>query len=553
VYPPGQFSPWNSAELRTAPGRPGLGAGPGPDPAEPGYSQLAVSDPSADATATQTWAVLDDGDLSGEWTSPPAKPGQAGPGASPAGPGARSPFEAADAAAAGPPWPGGLPGAEPPAGLTGPAGPGQRADPAPAGYPGEPGAPRPGGRLAARRSREAAMDTAQDTAGDTRSRDTGGLSPGGFGTGSSGTGGFGTGGVGTRDSGTGEFGTGSVGTRDSGTGEFGTGGFDTGGFGTGGFGTGEFGTGGFDTGGLDTGGFDTGGFGTGGFDSEGPGTGGFGAPAEPGRRAGRDGSPAGAPPRGSRSAARGRTPRKPRKPVSRVKMWLMPAGMLVLVAALITVVYLQFGKGKSNTSSAGSAARHPAAAASSAPPGPWKHITTRQDDPMALALAELFPARFTAGTTSAVRTVQKASGANCAKMVLGGKLQAALRKGGCTQVMRASYLATGQKIMATIGVLNLANVTDSGQAGKATGASAFIKQLPGAKGPTRNLMKGTGLEEAEIKGHYLILTWAEFTNLKAPAGPKQRAQLDAFSRALVGSTANVSLTSRELLGKPSAP
>jgi hypothetical protein len=234
-------------------------------------------------------------------------------------------------------------------------------------------------------------------------------------------------------------------------------------------------------------------------------------------------------------------------------MWLMPAGMLVLVAALITVVYLQFGKGQSNTSSAGSAARHPAAAASSAPPGPWKHITTRQDDPMALTLAELFPARFTAGTTSAVRTVQKASGANCAKMVLGGKLQAALRKGGCTQVMRASYLATGQKIMATIGVLDLANVTDSGQAGKATGASAFIKQLPGAKGPTRNLMKGTGLEEAEIKGHYLILTWAEFTNLKAPAGPKQRAQLDAFSRALVGSTANVSLTSRELLGKPSAP
>ena len=149
--------------------------------------------------------------------------------------------------------------------------------------------------------------------------------------------------------------------------------------------------------------------------------------------------------------------------------------------------------------------------------------------------------------------MQRASGANCAKMVLGGKLQAALRKGGCTQVMRASYLSTGQKIMATIGVLNLANVTDSERAGQVTGATAFIKQLPGAKGPTRNLMKGTGLEEAEIKGHYLILTWAEFTSLKAPKGPKQRAQLDAFSRTLVGSTANVSLTSRELLGKPATP
>jgi hypothetical protein len=235
-------------------------------------------------------------------------------------------------------------------------------------------------------------------------------------------------------------------------------------------------------------------------------------------------------------------------------MWLMPAGMLILVAALIAVVYTQFGTGHpGHTTGAASASQRPTAAASSAPPGPWKHITTRQDDPMALTTAELFPARFTAGATSAARTAARASGANCAKMVLGGKLQAALRKGGCTQVMRASYLSPGQKIMATIGVLNLANVTGSQRAGQATGATAFIKQLPGAKGPTRNLMKGTGLEEAEIKGHYLILTWAEFTNLKAPKGPKQRAQLDDFSRALVGSTANISLTSRELLGKPATP
>jgi len=642
VYPPGQFSPWNSPELRTAAGLAGHTAGLGPDLDEPGYSQLAVSDPSADATATQTWAVLDEADLGGEWTSPPAKPpsqagpgtghpgpgtGQPGTGPGPAGAGSRGPFGATDAAAASASWQAGQPGSEPPAGLTGPAG-GQRPDPAGPGYPGAPGAPRPGGRLAARRSREAAaMDAAQDTAGDIRSRDTGGSGAGGFDTGGFGTsgagtadrgsrdtGGFGTGGFGTggfdtggfetggldtggfetrgfdagasgasgagtadrgsRDTGgfdtggfdtggfdtggfdTGGFGASGAGTADRGsrgTGGFGTGGFDTGGFGTGGFGTGGFDTGGFDTGGFDTGGFETGGFDTGGFEAADTGTGGFGARADSGTRTGRDTGPGGTPPRGSRSAARGRTARKPRKPVSRVKMWLMPAGTLVLVGALITVVYLQFGPRQRGASSAGSASRHPAAAASAVPAGPWKHITTRRDDPTALTLAELFPAQINSGGTTAVRTVQKASGANCAKMVLGGKLQAALRKGGCTQVMRASYLSTGQKIMATIGVLNLANVTNSEQAGQVTGATAFIKQLPAAKGPTRNLMKGTGLEEAEIKGHYLILTWAEFTSLKAPAGPKQRAQLDAFSRALVGSTANISLTSRELLGKPATP
>jgi hypothetical protein len=119
--------------------------------------------------------------------------------------------------------------------------------------------------------------------------------------------------------------------------------------------------------------------------------------------------------------------------------------------------------------------------------------------------------------------------------------------------MRASYLSAGQKIMATVGVLNLANVTDTERAGKATGATAFIKQLAGRRGPTKNLTKGTGLEEAQIKGHYLILTWAEFTNLKAPGSAARRKQLDTFSRQLVASTAGISLTSRMVFGKPEIP
>ncbi len=82
VYPPGQFSPWNAPELRaiSAAGRSGLTAGSGPETSEPGYPLLAVSDPSADATATQTWAVLDDAQLAvlddaqlaGEWTAAPS-------------------------------------------------------------------------------------------------------------------------------------------------------------------------------------------------------------------------------------------------------------------------------------------------------------------------------------------------------------------------------------------------------------------------------------------------------------------------------------------------
>src|SRR6185437_7715445 len=74
VYPPGQFSPWNTPELRTASvaGRAGAAAavdGAAGDGGQPGYSLLAVSDPSADATATQTWTVLDDSQQTGEWTA----------------------------------------------------------------------------------------------------------------------------------------------------------------------------------------------------------------------------------------------------------------------------------------------------------------------------------------------------------------------------------------------------------------------------------------------------------------------------------------------------
>ncbi len=67
MYPPGQFSSWNRASTRAAwLGVEGQGGARGEE-AEPGYSALAVSDPSADATVTQTWEAIDDGLLSDRW------------------------------------------------------------------------------------------------------------------------------------------------------------------------------------------------------------------------------------------------------------------------------------------------------------------------------------------------------------------------------------------------------------------------------------------------------------------------------------------------------
>jgi len=69
VYPPGQFSGWNRPSVRASwLGVNGNGDGRWDGEAEPGYSILATSDPSADAKVTQTWTVIDEG---GGWSPPP--------------------------------------------------------------------------------------------------------------------------------------------------------------------------------------------------------------------------------------------------------------------------------------------------------------------------------------------------------------------------------------------------------------------------------------------------------------------------------------------------
>jgi hypothetical protein len=228
---------------------------------------------------------------------------------------------------------------------------------------------------------------------------------------------------------------------------------------------------------------------------------------------------------------------------------LLLAPVLVVVLVVAGYVYL---KGRHAPAAPhASPPSHPAAVHNSPAVtlGTWKHIENRSLDPVPLTVTELFPATFTNNGAAGALAVSKSSG-KCTHEVLGSKLASAIRKGDCTQVLRASYLSTDHKIMATIGVLNLQDATAAEKAGKAAGATEFIKQLAAKHGPTRNIAKGTGIVEASVKGHYLILTWTEFASLHAPSGKSQRQKLEAFSAGLVGGTANVSLTSRMVTGKP---
>ncbi len=258
-----------------------------------------------------------------------------------------------------------------------------------------------------------------------------------------------------------------------------------------------------------------------------------------------------APGRGGGTRGRGSRGRKRTRGRGKLRAMLVSAVALIIVVGATYVFLTRDHKSPSPAAdSRSTASARPSTDPSPSPAlGTWGHIATRALDPAPLTLAELFPASFTNGTTSYVRTAQKGK-VHCAGALSGSQLVAAVSHAGCTQAMRASYLSSDHKLMGTIGVLNLITVTAAERAGKATGPSEFIAQLPGARGLTKNLTNGTGIEAAEIKGHYLVLVWAEFANLRTPRTPLQKSQLEEFITLLMQRTANVSLATRQVTGSP---
>jgi hypothetical protein len=180
--------------------------------------------------------------------------------------------------------------------------------------------------------------------------------------------------------------------------------------------------------------------------------------------------------------------------------------------------------------------------------GKWQHIVSRAKDPQALTIAGLYPPQFSLNGKSYVRTAASAT-KTCSLAVYGPELQAALQTGKCTQVVRASYLSGDGTMMGTVGVVNLVSSNAAEKAGHVTGPQEIIAPLTGKKGPTKKLGTGTGVVQAEIKGHYLILMWAEYANLKSPSGQAQRQALEQFAANLVTGSANINLSTRMLTGK----
>ena len=275
-------------------------------------------------------------------------------------------------------------------------------------------------------------------------------------------------------------------------------------------------------------------------------------------RYGDDGTapPAGKPGRGGRGGKGGK-PRKTRKNPRGKR--LLIAGTAVVVAGILAAAgYVFVLKPKPSTVSPTSAAPLPSPGSGSAATaacvkqfGQYCHIELRTDDPAPLTLAELFPPAFVNETDhgSFTRAGTKLD-TTCSKAVIGQDLTGALQDGKCTQVLRASYFSGDGKMMGTIGVANLSTTNEAHHAGKLVGNSDFVDPLTTTTGVTSKLGKGTGIVEAEYKGHYLIMIWAEFASTNAPANNTQDQQLQQFGADLIAGTANISLSQRMLNGHP---
>lgn len=132
----------------------------------------------------------------------------------------------------------------------------------------------------------------------------------------------------------------------------------------------------------------------------------------------------------------------------------------------------------------------------------------------------------------------------------------ALKAGHCTQVVRGSYVTTGESmtsnadIMGTIAVINLGTTTEAHAAGKVVGDNDFIAPLTATTVPASKLGNGTGLIEAAYKGHYLIVTWAQYVNGTDPTTAALDKPLNQFSQDLLNETANNALDTRMVTGVP---
>ncbi|WP_433353059.1 hypothetical protein ACQP25_07290 [Microtetraspora malaysiensis] len=187
---------------------------------------------------------------------------------------------------------------------------------------------------------------------------------------------------------------------------------------------------------------------------------------------------------------------------------------------------------------------------SPAPGGKYGYAGSRTTDKTPLTATELFgQKKVTAGSRSYLRTkVNKEK--KCADGVSGEKITKALKAGGCTQLIRASYKDSKGKIIGSIGVANVKTTTAAKKVASAGGGKErqdFLKPLPGTDDVSKFLGEGDAYAGGWIHGHYTILLWFQFKDGHNPSKTELK-QLYQAALDITEKTVFPALDTRSLTG-----
>lgn len=242
---------------------------------------------------------------------------------------------------------------------------------------------------------------------------------------------------------------------------------------------------------------------------------------------------------------------------------LLIIGAVVGAVVLLGGGALAFGAMGGGGSKAAASASTPApTAASSAPASPTTAPTPsidpsgklgaklkqRTTDPAALTTDEVFKnAKFDKYTMT-----NSATDTDCTKAVHGSSFSAAIKKGDCTQLLRATYITSDGKLIGTIGIANLSTEAAAKKAASASsGSDSYLVPLPGDSGPSKKMSsKAVAKGSAQVKGHYLILSWVQRPDGKDFASGQTSAITAFVTQVPLGSNLDNALQYRGIAGKP---
>jgi hypothetical protein len=208
--------------------------------------------------------------------------------------------------------------------------------------------------------------------------------------------------------------------------------------------------------------------------------------------------------------------------------------------------------GATGEAAPGTQSPSPRPSGSPLPTGPLgAMLKSRSTDPRPLTLREVFRRkRFTAGGVRYVMTTWQTT-RSCPKTMNGARLVSAVRRGGCTQVLRGTFARADGKLAGTIGIANLRTdraATATANLANAT-KDAYLQPLPGG-GVTKTLGNGIAYASAEARGHYVIFSWIQAPNGRTIPRANRKAAAAFGPHVVYGSRLGFALQYRGIAGKP---